>query len=154
MQVRLGGLIDALQPIQPGDMMSTAPKIEGAASCALAARQIASNAGFSHVILYATNDGQRTYPSDGGWFFEMFAGLQSDLDKDNWATGEAHLLDVAGGMPLATVMADAKPRDPLNLFDGGRNPEREALARLTTAMERRLQDMARAALDAQRSVAD
>ena len=33
-------------------------------------------------------------------------------------------------MPLASAMADAKPRDPLNLFDGGRNPERETLARL------------------------
>ncbi|MEQ1609659.1 MAG: hypothetical protein ABL956_11925 [Hyphomonadaceae bacterium] len=154
MLLRLGGLIDALQPIQPDDMMSAAPKIAGPASCALAARQIASNAGLSHVILYATNDGQRIYASDGGWFSDMFAGLQSDLDKDDWATGEAHLLDVAGGMPIATVMVDAKPRDPLNLFDGGRNPEREALAKLTTAMERRLQDMARAALDAQRSIAD
>ncbi len=43
-------------------------------------------------------------------------------------------------MPLVTVNADARPRDPLNLFDGGRNPERETLAGLTQGMERRLQD--------------
>ena len=155
MQTRLGGLIGAIQPIQPSDMMGVSlPKIEGAASCAMVARQMASAAGFNHVILYATNDGQRIYTSDGNWFSDMFASLQSDLDKDDRATGEAHLLDVAGGMPLATVTADAKPRDPLNMFDGGRNPERETLASLTQGIERRLQDMASLAYEAQRSIAD
>ena len=114
------------------------PKIEGAANCAMVARQMASAAGFNHVILYATHDGQTAYSSDGSWFSDMFANLQADLDKDDRASGEAHLLDVAGGMPLATRNADAKPRDPLNLFDGGRNPERETLAGLTQGMERRL----------------
>ncbi len=93
----------------------------------MVARQMASAAGFDQVILYATHDGQRVYKSEGNWFSDMFVSLQGDLDKDDRATGEAHLLDVAGGMPLATVTADAKPRDPLNLFDGGRNPERETL---------------------------
>ena len=106
------------------------------------------------MVLYATNDGQRIYTSDGHWFSDMFASLQADLDKDDRATGEAHLLDVAGGAPLTTVTADARPRDPLNLFDGGRNPERETLMGLTQGIERRLQDMARAAYDAQRSIAD
>jgi hypothetical protein len=155
MQTRLGGLIDAIQPIQPQDMIGmAAPKIEGAANCAMVARQLASNAGFNYVILYATHDGQKHYPSDGGWFSDLFASMQSDIDKDNRATGEALLLDVGGGMPLVTVNADARPRDPLNLFDGGRNPERETLAGLTQGMERRLQDMARAAYDSQRSIAD
>lgn len=155
MQMRLGGLIDAIQPIQPSDMIGTAaPQVEGGPNCAMVARQMAGAAGFSHVIVYATNDGQKTYKSDGGWFSDMFANLQSDFDKDNRASGEAHLLDVEGGMPLATVNADAKPRDPLNLFDGGRNPERETLASLTRGMELRLQDMARAAYEAQRSIAD
>jgi hypothetical protein len=68
-RLRLGGLIGAIQPIQPADMMGVSlPKIEGAASCAMVARQMASAAGFSHVILYATNDGQRIYKSDGNWF--------------------------------------------------------------------------------------
>lgn len=155
MQTRLGGLIDAIQPIQPSDMMGmTAPQVEGGPNCAMVARQMASAAGFSHVILYATSDGQKTYKSDGSWFSDTFANLQADLDKDGQASGEAHLLDVAGGMPLATVNADAKPRDPLNLFDGGRNPERETLASLTRGIELRLQDMARVAYETQRSIAD
>ncbi|MBP9235381.1 MAG: hypothetical protein KBF30_11950 [Hyphomonadaceae bacterium] len=155
MQTRLGGLIDAIQPLQPANMMGvSAPKIDGAASCAMVARQMAVAAGFDYVILYATNDGQRIYKSEGNWFSDMFASLQADLDKDDRATGEAHLLDVAGGAPLTTVTADARPRDPLNLFDGGRNPERETLMGLTQGIERRLQDMARAAYDAQRSIAD
>ena len=155
MQMRLGGLIDAIQPIQPSDMIGgNAPDVRGGANCAAAARQMASRAGFNYVILYATQDGQRRYESDGAWFSDLFASLQADLDKDDRANGEAHLLDVSGGMPLATVTADAKPRDPLNLFDGGRNPERETLAGLTHGIERRLQDMARVAYDAQRSIAD
>lgn len=155
MQRRLGGLIDVIQPLQPANMMGmSTPKIDDAASCAMVARQMAVAAGFNQVILYATNDGQRVYKSEGNWFSDMFVSLQADLDKDDRATGEAHLLDVAGGIPLATVTADAKPRDPLNLFDGGRNPERETLMGLTQGIERRLQDMARAALDTQRSIAD
>lgn len=155
MQMRLGGLIDVIQPIQPSDMIGGGvPEVRGGANCAMVARQMASRAGFTYVILYATQDGQRRYESDGAWFSDLFAGLQADLDKDDRANGEAHLLDVSGGMPLATVTADAKPRDPLNLFDGGRNPERETLSGLTKGIERRLRDMARLAYDAQRSFGD
>ncbi len=155
LQARLGGLIEAIQPIQPDDMMGArAPHVEGGASCAMVARQMAAAAGFEQVVLYATNDGQRTYKSDGGWFSDMFASLEADLDKDDRAMGEAHLLDVMGGPALVTVSADAKPRDPLNLFDGGRNPERETLKGLTQEMERRLQDLARSAYENQRSIGD
>ncbi|RYD82453.1 MAG: hypothetical protein EOP61_42040 [Sphingomonadales bacterium] len=155
MQMRLGGLIDAIQPIQPRDMPDRgASQADGAESFALLARQMAAAAGFNHVILYATNDGQRYYKSDGSWFQDTFANLRADIDKDGRASGEALLLDISGGMPLATVTADAKPRDPLNLFDGGRNPERETLSLLTANLERRLQDMSRLAFDAQRSIAD
>ncbi len=155
LQTRLGGLIEAIQPIQPDDMMGArAPQVEGGASCAMVARQMAAAAGFEQVVLYATNDGQRTYKSDGGWFSDMFASLEADLDKDDRAMGEAHLLDVMGGPALVTVSADAKPRDPLNLFDGGRNPERETLKGLTQEMERRLQDLARSAYENQRSIGD
>ena len=155
MQMRLGGLIDAIQPMQPADMLGgSTPQVEGGANCAMVARQMAARAGFNYVILYATEDGQRTYKSDGSWFSDLFANLRSDVAKDGRASGEAHLLDVSGGMPLATVTADAKPRDPLNLFDGGRNPERETLASLTQGIERRLQDMASLAYEAQRSIAD
>lgn len=155
LQTRLGGLIETIQPIQPDDMLGgAAPKVEGGANCAMVARQMASAQGFDQVILYATNDGQKTYKSDGSWFSDLFASLQADLDKDNRATGEAHLLDVGGGPALITVSADAKPRDPLNLWDGGRNPERETLTGLTQGMERRLQDLARDAYESQRSIGD
>ncbi len=155
MQTRLGGLIEVIDPIQPSDMMGAkAPQVDGAASCAMVARQLASGQGFSHVILYATQDGQRRYESDGSWFSDMFSSLQADVDKDDRATGEAHLLDVSGGSALISVSTDAKPRDPLNLFDGGRNPERETLAGLTLGLERRLQDLARDAYESQRSIAD
>lgn len=155
MAMRLGGLIDTLTPLQPANMLGGGlPKIDGAASCALVARQIAGNAGFAQVILYSTLDGQRKRETYDNWFAQTFGDLTSDLAKDGRATGEAHLLDTSGGMPLASAMADAKPRDPLNLFDGGRNPERETLTRLIQQMEFRLQDMARGAYASSRSIAD
>lgn len=155
LQTRLGGLIETIQPIQPDDMLGQrAPQVEDGASCAMVARQMASAQGFESVILYATNDGQKSYKSDGSWFSDLFASLAADLDKDNRAMGEAHLLDVGGGPALITVSADAKPRDPLNLWDGSRNPERETLNGLTQGIERRLQDMARVAYESQRSIGD
>lgn len=155
MALRLGGLVDTLAPLQPANMLGGGlPKINGAASCALVARQMAGNAGFAQVILYSTFDGQRKRETYDNWFAQTFGDLTSDLAKDGRATGEAHLLDTGGGMPLASVMADAKPRDPLNLFDGGRNPERETLTRLIQQMEWRLQDMSRRAYDSSRSIGD
>jgi len=152
---RMGGLLDTLAPMQPDDMLGGGlPKIEGGASCAMVARQVAMKAGYNQVILYATHDGQQVYAPPQGWFGETFAWLQGEFDKDGRASGEAHLLDVGGGMPLASAHADAKPRDPLNLFDGGRNPEREALDNLISAMELRFSDMARLAYESQRSIAD
>jgi hypothetical protein len=155
MATRMGGLIETLTPLQPTNMLGGGlPKIDGAASCALVARQVASSAGFAQVILYSTLDGQRRRETYSNWFAQAFDGLVSGLEKDGRATGEAHLLDVGGGMPMASAMADAKPRDPLNLFDGGRNPERETLTRLVQQMELRLQDMARSAYDNSRSIGD
>lgn len=155
MATRLGGLIDSLAPLQPADMLGGGlPKVEGAASCALIARQMAANAGYDHVILYATHDGQHPPQRYDNWFSETFANLTSNLQKDGRATGEAHLLSMAGGPPLMSAHADAQPRDPLNLFDGVRNPEREVLEALTQAFERRLQDLARRALESERSIAD
>lgn len=155
MAMRLGGLIDTLAPLQPANMLGGGlPKVDGAASCALVARQMAGNAGYAQVILYSTFDGQRKRETYDNWLAQTFGDLTSGLAKDGRATGEAHLLDTSGGMPLASAMADAGPRDPLNLFDGGRNPERETLTRLIQQMEYRLQDMARGAYASSRSIAD
>jgi hypothetical protein len=151
----MSGLVDALAPMQPGDMLGGGlPKIEGGANCAMVARQAAMKSGYNQVILYSTHDGQQIYAPPQGWFGDTFAWLQGEFDKDGRASGEAHLLDVGGGMPLVSAHADAPPRDPLNLFDGGRNPEREALDNLIRAMELRFGDMARLADESQRSIAD
>lgn len=107
LQARLGGLVEAIEPIQPSDIMGgKAPEVDGGASCAMAARQMAASAGLGHVILYATQDGQRAYKHGGSWVARAFASLKSDLDTDSRATGEAHLLDVAGGPAVASVSAD------------------------------------------------
>lgn len=155
LQARLGGLVEAIEPIQPSDIMGgKAPEVDGGASCAMAARQMAASAGLGHVILYATQDGQRAYKHGGSWVARAFASLKSDLDTDSRATGEAHLLDVAGGPAVASVSADVPPRSPLNLFDNNRNPERETLSLLTVGIERRLQRLARPQYEAERSIAD
>jgi len=155
MQTRLGGLIEQITPIEPSDMMgANLVHVEGGPNCAMVARQAAARWGFTHVALYATHDGQKQYASDGNWWSDLFATMQSEFDKDGRAIGEAHLLDVEGGPAIASASADAPPRDALNLFDGGRNPEREALAKLTQGLELGLQGIARKAYDSQRSIAD
>lgn len=155
MAQRMGALVDLVAPLQPGDMLGGGlPVVAGGASCAMVAREAARRAGFEQVILYATHDGQRVYEPPEGFLGETFAWLQGELDKDGRASGEAHLLDVGGGTPIASAHADAPARDPLNLFDGGRNPERETLDSLVRAMELRFTDLARRALENQRSIAD
>ncbi len=155
MQMRLGGLIERLSPVQPNDMMgANLTQVQGGPNCALVARQAASRWGFGHVILYATHDGQRSHTSDGSWWNGMFAAMAGAIDKDDRAMGEAYLLDVEGGPALSTTSADSPPRDPLNLFDGGRNPERETLAKLADGLERDLQRLARPVYDRQRSIGD
>jgi len=155
LQTRLGGLIDTIEPIQPSDMLGAkAPELDGGASCAMVARRLAADAGYSHVVLYATQDGRKTYKHGASWVSRAFASLRSEYLKYDRATGEAHLLDIAGGPAIASVIADAAARDPIDPFDNHRNPERETLTGLTTALERRLQSLARPAYEAQRSIAD
>jgi hypothetical protein len=155
MATRLGGLISALTPLQPAGILGGGlPKIEGNANCVLVARQMAQDAGYNQMILYSTLDGQPPRGSHDNWFWQTFNDLLADIAKDGRATGEAQLLLTGGGMPLASATADAAPRDLLNLFDGGRNPEREVLGQLVGAMERQLQDMARSAYEGSRSISD
>ncbi len=154
LQTRLGGLIDEIEPIQPADMFGArAPDVDGGASCAMVARQIAANSGFSHVVLYATSDGRRDYPATDAWYSKAFASFRSEYFQYGVATGEAHLLDVAGGPAIASVSADAPAAGALDVF-GRRRPERKALARVTAAMERKLQSIARVEYESQRSIAD
>ena len=108
----------------------------------------------SHVILYATQDGRKVYEHYDNWFAAAFASFRSEYLKYGRATGEAHLLDLSGGPAIASVSADASPRNPLDPFDNHRNPEAETLTALTIALERRLQSLARAGYEAARSIAD
>jgi hypothetical protein len=155
LQTRAGGLIETMEPIQPANMLGeAAPGAADTESCAVAARQIAFRAGLSHVILYATKDGRRDYKYNDAWLSETFARFRSEYLKYDRAFGEAHLLGVGGGPAIVSVTADAPPRNPLDPFDNRRNPERETLAGLTAALERRLQSLARVDFEAQVSIAD
>jgi hypothetical protein len=154
LQTRIGGLIETLEPIQAANMLDAGPEVSGTASCAMVARQIAFRAGLTHVVLYATQDGRRSYKYNEAWLSETFAKFRSEYLKYDRAVGEAHILDVGGGPPIVSVTADAPPRNPLDPFDNHRNPERETLASLTTALERRLQNLARVDYAAQASIAD
>ncbi|MEP7209716.1 MAG: hypothetical protein ABI740_02670 [Alphaproteobacteria bacterium] len=155
LQTRLGGLVDDIQPIQPGGLLGVAaPEVDGAASCAVAARKLAAERGFSHVILYATLDGKRTYGHGGNWLTRGLSTLRSDISAHDRASGEAYLLDVSGGVPLASATADAKQKEFLDPFDDARKPERETLVLLTRTLETQLQRLAAAGLAANQSIAD
>jgi hypothetical protein len=154
LQTRLGGLVDDIQPIQPGGLLGAqSPELDGGASCALAARKLAADRGFSHVILYATADGKRTYKHGGSWLARGFSTLRSNIGPHDRAAGEAYLLDVSGGSPLASATADAHQKEFLDPFDDARQPERETLALLTRTIETQLQRMAAGGLAAEASIA-
>ncbi len=154
LQTRLGGLISHIEPIQPDDMFGGAlPPVDDGAACVAAARDHAARRSLSHVVLYATQDG-RPVASSTDFVSRAFAGLAAEFGKYRRATGEAHLLDIGGGPPIASVAWDAPPRNPLNLFDNHRNPEREAFAGLVHALERRLQALVSPAYETQASIAD
>jgi hypothetical protein len=158
MQLRLGGLVSRIEPLQPFNMLGmAAPENDGGASSAQAARQMAANAGFSFVALYSTHDGLRNYTVYDNWASRAYVSLKRNLGPRDRAAGEAHLLDVNpdanGGAPVLSIYTDAASRHPLNVFDG-RNVQRDTMRDLTTAMERRLQSLARPAYEAQASIAD
>jgi hypothetical protein len=153
LQTRAGGLIETLEPLQPADLQRAAPETDGEA-IANFARQLAASRGLANVVLYATQDGQAASDRARNWIELTFGDFRSGYGRHPRATGEALLLDVTGGPAIASVSADAALRSPFNLFDNNRNPERETLAALVMALERRLQSLARPTYDAQLSIAD
>jgi hypothetical protein len=153
LQTRSGGLIETMEPIQPADMLTASGSGAHAETSPDTALQRAAGRGLSHVVLYATHDG-RPIARSANFVSRAFAGLRAELGKYDRAAGEAHVLDVAGGPALVSVSADTPARNPLNLFDNNRNPEREVLAALIADLDRRLQSLARPAYEAQASIAD
>lgn len=154
LQARLGGLIEEIAPMQPKDMLgSRTPELDGGASCAMVARQIAAAQGLSYVILYATDDGKRPEKSEHKWLTRAFATIKQPYYEYDDATAEAHLLSIEGGPAIASVSTDARKRNWREVLEG-RKPEREALIAVTEAMERKLQSIARVQYEAQRSIAD
>ncbi|MDZ4759512.1 MAG: hypothetical protein SGJ21_00375 [Alphaproteobacteria bacterium] len=153
MQVRLGGLIEDIAPLQSHGLLGiAAPETDGGASCVLAARTMAADAGFDQVLIYATDSG--TGPAGRNrWLSRAFASLRASVLAPRPTTGEAHLLDIGGGHPLLSATSDAAPLSPLNLFDGY-SPESAALNGLAQALEHRLQAAARPHYAAEASIAD
>lgn len=151
MDVRLGGLIGRLVPLQPSSMLgASAPQMDGGASCALAARQMAADAGLDHALLYAVDEGART---EGGWIAQCFAAIRAAGGAGRIA-GEAHLLDIAGGAPVESVFADARRRSLLGALAGKPKGATRTLDELALGMELRLQQAAADALAKQHSIAD
>lgn len=156
MQLRTGGLIEEIVPLPVGGMLGLPPpESDGGAGCALAARRIAMDAGYTHVLLYATASGRPARPpGDMHWLERAFANVRAELSFSNSAIAELHLLHVDGGGPLMSVTADEPPRSPLVLTENHAAKERRALEGAAVAFERRLQDAARPLYAARRSIAD
>ncbi|MBI1362220.1 MAG: hypothetical protein GC155_18245 [Alphaproteobacteria bacterium] len=153
MQTRLGGLLETIQPIQPTGLTGeVAPDVDGAASCAIAARGLAAERGLGYVILYATQEGHKAPAPGKGWFARAFSSLRSSLTPHDQTTGEAYLLNVAGGPPIASATANLPQKSLLNPFDNARDPGRETLVALRETLERRLQELATPELKANASM--
>jgi hypothetical protein len=154
LRVRTGEVIAEIEPLPLGGLFNLAPpETDGGAGSILLARQLAQASGHDTVLLYATEDGQRTYPAGGSWIARAFASLRSAYGPYDPANGEAHLFAVAGGAPLLSVASDAAPRIAVNPFDR-RVPEQEAFDTLVADLELRLQALAARWLTREQSIAD
>jgi hypothetical protein len=151
---RLGGLVDEIAPVQPVSIVDlAAPEEDGGANTISRARGVAERIGCGHVVLYATTDGIRHVGQSQAWVNRVFDSLREQLQVNDRPLGEAHLLDVSGGAPLASATADVDPTWAVDWFTG-RNAQTQALRMLTGDLERRVQGLARAQLAAQTSIAD
>ncbi len=151
LQVRLGALVARITPLQPADMFGAkAPLVDGGAACALAARQMAADAGLGHVLLYAVDEGTQ---AEGGWIAQCFAALRAAGGAGH-VSGEAHLLDVTGGPPVDSVFSDAPRRGFLGALGGRPRGATQALDDLALGVERRIQEAAAQALESRHSMAD
>lgn len=155
MAVRLTGLVERIEPIQQYSMLTNnPPMLDNDNGNVLIARQLASDAGLGHILLYASRYGAPAYPSSNNWFSRAFNGLRTRLTRSDDAVAEAHILPTDGGRPIVSISIDSPARSPLNPLDLLRDPEAEAVVHLATALESRIADDARAAYAAQRSIAD
>ena len=155
MSVRLGGLISRIEPIQRYSMLTNdPPSIDSENSNVLIARQLATEAGLDHVLLYSSHDGSRTYTNYKNWAAKAYAGIRSSLTMGDDAIAEAHILNTAGGPPIVSRALDAPARARLNPFDLGRDPEQQVMSRLAHNIEASIQADARIALAGQTSIAD
>lgn len=154
-EARMAGLIDEVEPIQPDGLIASpdAPDVDGGPACILAARKLAAEKGFDHLILYSMLDGKRSYDPGHNWLTRTFATLRSDMGAHDRPNGEAYLLGIAGGPPIASATADVHQKELLNPFDLERNPAHETLTALTGDLERQLQRMAASQLAADASIA-
>lgn len=151
MELHLGGLIARMVPLQSSSMFGApAPQVDGGAACALVARQMAADAGLGHALLYAVDDDAKT---EGGWIAQCFAAVRAAGGAGR-ISGEAHLLDIAGGAPVESAFADAPRRGFLGAVAGRPKAAATTLDLLSAEMERRIQRSAAAAFDAGYSIAD
>lgn len=154
MRTRLGGLSAEPEPLQPYPLIGDqAPEVDGGATAAMAARDMARRAGFDLVLLYAIDDGKRGWVGKRGWLSKIFAAVRTAAEPHAPASAEAYLLDVGGGPPVLSIAVNAAPRAFPNPFDGRPAPDRETLALVANEFERRLREAARPQFTAERSIA-
>ncbi len=155
MSLRLGALISRIEPIQRYSMLTNnPPSTDSETGSVLIARQLASDAGLDHVLLYSSHDGTRTYTTYSNWLAKAYAGLRTTLGPREDAIAEAHILSVHGGPPLISLSLDAPARSRLNPHALRPDPHQQAMTRLADAIEADIRADASDAFRAQASIAD
>lgn len=172
---RIGPAVSRMEPFQSsGFLPMQAPELDGGAAAALAARSMAARSGYDYVLLYALiqpekpvasepehKKGLRGAPQRIGkkvkWVFHKVApgpAINTDKTPSGPVRGEAHLLDVSGGNPIVSSWAEAPVNTSWGVFRDKVDPETVILEKLTSDMERRLQQLMRRAYAMGRSIAD
>ena len=177
----LGGLVERMEPFEYSAILPMpAPITDGGASAALHARNMASQAGYDYILIFAImppekeeteltpksaeieDERQRRLGPRARAFQRVkwvFSGVSKPPsfivpEKTGDVVGEAHLIAAQTGAVIASSWSSIPENKSRGIFREKYDAEDHVLQALSADMERRIQDLARLNYHNGRSLAD
>ncbi len=172
--LNLGALISRIEPIPhnnllPGGALETGA---GQGSAILSARLAAQNQGYDYLLVYGVvskSEGVKyRTKKTANPALKLSRHIKSKLPFWDWdyaqesyvetrashldIMGEAHLLDLKGGAPLASTWAERPKRNTLARWTSKDTRDDEIVLNLADAMQRKIQELSMQNFESQKSI--
>lgn len=184
MSMNLGGIITRIEPMPKNRLMGHMDDIDGAGAAILNARTLAKQAGYDFIIVYGvlpeaseeeiTEAGKPRRIKDRSiiagvrrrlTFWEHHNDIANyepptndqihkQLSRTSSLVGEAHLLDVRGGPPLASAWAEAEKLSLVQKYTSKDKRELMIIEELVLGIQREIYQLSYQNLGKQKSLAD